>query len=343
MGDEIALRQKIDAFIKGAGLEMSAQADAVSLLAQGGSDRKFYRVQADGRALVVMSDPQGRDGVRTYADVGRFLRTCGIGAPEIMAVDEAAQLLLMEDLGDDSLYRLLTRPASRAEVMRGYEKTLALLAEMQMRATPQAAGCETLRQRTFGYEAFRWETDYFLERFIGEFCALSVSKESALEAELHELASALSEAPRIFMHRDFQSQNIYLKDGRVRVIDFQTATRGLMQYDLASLLKDAYVMLDSTEREALLHYYIRVLRETWDMEIDDVTFIRTFHLAGLQRNMQALGAFAFLGMQKGKTEFFRHIPAGLACLREGLCRFQNYPVLCRIVEEAGRAAEACRR
>jgi aminoglycoside/choline kinase family phosphotransferase len=70
------------------------------------------------------------------------------------------------------------------------------------------------------------------------------------------------------------------------------------------------------------------------MNVDRESFVKTFHLAGLQRNMQALGAFSFLSMQKGKTEFVQHIPAGLSHLREALCMFPEFPALMEMAEKA---------
>jgi len=78
------------------------------------------------------------------------------------------------------------------------------------------------------------------------------------------------------MHRDFQSQNIHFKNGCVKAIDFQTATKGLLQYDLASLLKDAYFVIDEKMRDALVDFYMDVLTEKWDIKIDRQEFVKTF-------------------------------------------------------------------
>jgi len=130
---------------------------------------------------------------------------------------------------------------------------------------------------------------------------MAIPKESVLEDELNHLAFSLDKKPKYFMHRDFQSQNIHFKNGCVKAIDFQTATKGLLQYDLASLLKDAYFVIDEKTRDALVDFYMDVLTEKWDMKIDRQEFVKTFHLAGLQRNMQAFGCLFFsLGLQKGR-------------------------------------------
>ena len=163
---------------------------------------------------------------------------------------------------------------------------------------------------------------------------MSIQNETLLEDEFNHLAVSLETEPRYFMHRDFQSQNIHFKDGCVKVIDFQTATQGLLQYDLASLLKDAYVGIDKKMRSDLVGFYMDVLKKEWKVDIDKEKFIMTFHLAGMQRNMQALGAFSFLGMQKGKKGFIKHIPSALCQLEEALFLFPDYPVLKETVLKA---------
>lgn len=329
-------KKNITAFLKHEGLMLRGCGDDIILLAQGGSDRKFYRVQAGDGPFVVMTAPSFRYEIRAYLDVGTYLFKCGIAVPEIIAYDDMRQLMLLEDLGDLSLYGLLKQAKTRQEAAGYYRDALAFLAEMQIKATPAIDTCTYLKRRCFGYEALRWETDYFLECFLKRLCGLTGFSERALEGELHGLASLINSEPKYFMHRDFQSQNIYFKDGRVRVIDFQTATKGLLQYDLASLLKDAYFLLDPGERNDLLLFYIEALEKEAGRPVDREAFAAMFHCAGLQRNMQALGAFAYLSMNKGKTEFLQHIPAALSYLRQGLALFHELPALMDIVEQADR-------
>jgi hypothetical protein len=241
----------------------------------------------------------------------------------------------MEDLGDDSLYALARQAATEEERIGYYRKVLAGLAEMQVKTAADLSFCSYLRGRSFGYEAFRWETDYFTECFLKKFCGFAIENDEDLDREFHVLAETLSREPRYFMHRDFQSQNIYFKDGAVRYIDFQTATKGLLQYDAVSLLKDAYVVLQNRQREELLHFYLDTLIGTWRVAVDKETFVRTFNLTGLQRNMQALGAFAYLSRDKGKTAFTAHIPAALSYLAAALRELPEFPLLRGLVEKAG--------
>ena len=327
--------RRIKNFLKNTGYELSPGDEALTLLAQGGSDRKFYRALTDRGAFVVMTAPAFRFEIRAFLDVGAYLNGCGVGVPEIIHHDDEGQLVLLEDVGDESLYALLQRTADRNQVLELYRQVLAALARLQMKATPRMRTCNYLKNRSFGYEALRWETDYFTECFLKGYCGIEIEHESQLDDELQNLAVTIAAEPRYFMHRDFQSKNIHFKDGRVRIIDFQTATCGLLQYDLASLLKDAYAPLSPVERQELIGFYVQELVDTWGLVLDAEAFTTIFHRAGLQRTMQALGAFAFLSMRKGKSEFVQYIPAGLATLRQALALFPEYPALGELAAMAG--------
>jgi aminoglycoside/choline kinase family phosphotransferase len=111
--------------------------------------------------------------------------------------------------------------------------------------------------------------------------------------------------------------------GETVLIDFQGMRVGSYFYDLGSLLYDPYVPIDEQERLELLRYYYD-LRErtcTWD------AFQEAFHEASVQRLMQALGAFGFLGRRHNRRDFQAHIPSGLQRLAEAASRSKRLPVL----------------
>lgn len=329
-----AFLKKLFQLVTKTGVQISQQDAHLIALTAGGSDRKFYRITDGSFSFVVMVCLTPRHDIESYLSVGRFLFEQGIGVPHMYAYDDSKQMVLLEDLGDDSMLHLLKKATCSHNIKAYYAQVLESLAEMQMKTRNVLDKCDYLRGRSFGYEAFRWETDYFAECFLKRFCGVVIDNEEKLEQEFHMLAASLECEPRYFMHRDFQSQNIYFKEGRPRFIDFQTATRGLLQYDAVSLLKDAYFALDENTRGELLDFYLKTLASDRDMDIDRERFIRTFHRTGLQRNMQALGAFAYLSQEKGKQQFAAHIPNALGYLTDALSQFPEFPLLTELVEKA---------
>jgi hypothetical protein len=334
MQAEHAFMKKLQQLLKKADLHLSLDNAELIALTDGGSDREFYRLADGAASCVIMASSAPRFDIESYLSVGTFLFQHGIGVPQIYAYDDEKQVVLLEDLGDDSLLQMLKKASDRQEIKTYYQQALTGLAEMQMKTKTTLDECEYLRGRNFGYEAFRWETDYFAECFLKRFCGLAIENDEELDREFHLLAVSLDREPRYFMHRDFQSQNIYFKNGRPRFIDFQTATKGLLQYDAVSLLKDAYVNLEENLRDELLTFCIDVLASGWGVDIDRESFIGTFHRAGLQRNMQALGAFAYLSLDKGKTAFAAHIPHALFYLKDALIKFPEFPLLKELSEQA---------
>ncbi len=324
MFDDRELRQQICAFAADSGFTGAAP-DDLRLLALGGSDRRFYRVPAGETSCIAMISPPPGDEQQAWLDINRFLHSCSIAVPDVFAQDDVHHMMLVEDAGDVSLYHALNGEKDRQAVLELYKRALMFLAEMQVRATPGMQSCACLRTRRFDYAAFRAETDYFIRSFLREYCRMEAP--AGLDEEFHRLALTLSAEPLMFMHRDFQSQNMHLTGNHIKVIDFQTATAGPPQYDLVSFLKDAYFVLSDTERSLLLQHYFDARASLGSAVEDTCSFTHTFHLCGLQRNMQALAAFSFLGTHKKKTHFYAHIPAALGYLEEALEIIEDYPCL----------------
>lgn len=281
-------------------------------ISRGGSDRSFYRLRWDsGSALLMIYHSERRENA-FFAPIGFFLRAIGVAVPEIYGHDPGQCFLVMEDLGDDDLWSC--REVSWDIRRHLYEKTLDVISRLH--AYPLAAFPETTVPLMDGFDAtlYRWERDYFREHFVAGVCRIHLSpmEDSLLEQELGALALRLDSAPQALIHRDFQSQNVMIRDGEPVLIDFQGMRRGNPLYDLASLLYDPYVSMTQEEREALIQYYYDASGQTasWDR------FLENVRSGAAQRLMQALGAYGFLGLVKGRRQFLGHIAAGLRHLEE---------------------------
>ncbi len=303
----------------------------VHALEKGGSDRKFYRIAvADGASLILAKYGTQREENRHYVAIARFLTGLGVRVPEIFFHDETEGLIWMEDLGDRDLW---SYRHERWEVRRTlYQSALDQLLTLHSRAHIGHDGETPALQAEFNAELYRWEQEYFFNHCLAGHFQLDADTIEHCDGErLAEIATRLAAQPRVFVHRDFQSQNIVIKDGAACLIDFQGMRPGLAQYDLASLLLDPYVSLTSTERDELLAYYLRGLRELGFEPAPD--FARTLDLCAMQRLMQALGAYGFLGVVKERADFLAHIPAALANLREVVARISGLENLSRVLAE----------
>ena len=312
-------------------------ADSISLIAGGGSDRCFYRVRKGAMSIVVMLSSFKDADFQNYLSVATFLKDLGIRVPTMYGFNREHHLVFMEDVGDVSVYRKCQEGMGEDEIRYWYQEILGTLAIMQVQGGRNWEKCTALRERTFDYSALRWETAYFQEYFLRKYLNISTGEDQDLIQEFEALAGRIAREPLHFMHRDFQSQNIMLCDGAVRILDFQGARRGLLQYDLASLLKDCYIVLSDNVVKTLITFYLHQVDEQGIIINDEEGFYDTLDLAGLQRNMQALGAFSYLSLMKGKTWFKQYIPAGVHHLAKTLQRRSDFPCLRTLIEKVCEA------
>jgi hypothetical protein len=288
-------------------------------LEKGGSDRKFFRMAFnDDHSMILAKYGRQREENRHYVAIARFLAGVGVRVPEIYFHDDEEGLIWMEDLGDRDLwsYRNEPWPVRRELYYNALDQVLTLHTRAHV-ATPVEP---PQLQAEFNGELYRWEQNYFFENCLGRHFGLAadVVEEKCDRARLAEIADQLAGLPRCYVHRDFQSQNIVIKDGLACFIDFQGMRPGLPQYDLASLLYDPYVHLPESERKDLLNHYLEELADLGQTPSADFTAV--YDLCAMQRLMQALGAYGFLGHVKERPHFLEHIPAALASLREVMAR-----------------------
>ena len=309
----------------------------VAPIEKGGSDRKFYRIAIGEHSpdrvnsLILIKYSDGREENKHYVAIARFLSTLGVQVPQIYYHDEHENLIWMQDLGAEDLYTYRLHPW---EIRRAlYEKALQQAFRLHSIAHRALPAKSLSLQAEFNVDLYRWEQNYFFENCIARHFAVS---DSIDHAPLTAIAERLASLPRVFVHRDLQSQNIMILNDDAWLIDFQGMRPGLAQYDLASLLYDPYVSLTANERQFLLHSYMGKMHEA-DLAVSD-DFLEIFNLCAMQRLMQALGAYGFLGHVKERPHFLEHIPAALANLREVVAEIPAaqslQPLLDRCAEQA---------
>jgi aminoglycoside/choline kinase family phosphotransferase len=272
-----------------------------------------------------------------YIAYTEFFRRYSLPVPEMFGADREQKQALFEDLGDLSLYSWLKCRRESKIIEAIYCEVLDILVKLHTSVSRHSAECPLLCSRVFDYEHLRWETGYFLERFVKGLADITIRDEHKLEEEFSMLAKSVDSFPKAIVHRDFQSQNIMITgDGTPRLIDYQGARMGPPAYDLASFLWDPYYRLEEDVRERLVCGYIEKMRagNAFDVDFDEDEFRHSLLLCRLQRHMQALGAYGFLSKVKGKKYFLKHIPQAMEYLViETALANKNYPALYELVNK----------
>jgi N-acetylmuramate 1-kinase len=271
-----------------------------------GSSRRFHRLVWRQESVLAVqpsaNDAAGLREARAAALIGRHLQGRGCPVAGILGYDRQSGLLLMEDLGDLRLYELVCDQGWSRQVVACYREVVAALARLQVLGAEGFATQWCWDTPTYDRQLMRTrESDYFARAFCVDLLGLAVT--DAVEAEFDHLADAAAAvAGGFFLHRDCQSRNVMVKAGQVRFIDIQGGRLGPLAYDLASLLIDPYVRMPESVQTELIQVYLEALDRY--LSYDHDCFVDEYLLLALQRNLQILGAFAYLSKQRHKP-FFR--------------------------------------
>src|SRR5947208_14981718 len=289
---------------------------------KGGSDRKFYRIRCSPeQTLILVKYNLERDENRHYVQIARFLDERGIRVPKIYFDDPAEGLVWIEDLGERDLYSY--RRENWLVRRAFYDSALDQIATLHSLPESTCVEMKEYLPEEFNVSLYVWEQNYFFENCLGRYFGVDDGKLASLATlpALNQIAEHLAGLPRVLVHRDFQSQNIIIRNGQAYLIDFQGMRPGLAEYDLASLLYDPYVDLTEAERAELITYYReQQVKKGITIEGD---FDSKLRLCAMQRLMQALGAYGFLGLMKGHKHFLQYVPAAIKSLRSTVSQIEG--------------------
>ena len=289
---------------------------------KGGSDRHFYRVKFGApteAGIILMTYTLARPDNPRFVPATQRLARLGVHVPRIFANDPERMCIWVEDLGAEDLHAHRDEPWAGRRPL--YEATLREVAKLHAVDASQFTEQDISEMELcFDERLYEWEQNYFLTHFVQGFCGRRTDAPELIAAHeaLRALRIHLAGLPRGLVHRDFQSQNVIIREQSAWLIDYQGVRPGLAEYDLASLLLDPYVNLEKAEREGLLEWYARHTGR-------DLAQLReTYQLCAAQRLMQALGAYANLSRNLGKPHFEKHIPVALTRL-QSVC--EAHPML----------------
>jgi aminoglycoside/choline kinase family phosphotransferase len=236
--------------------------------------------------------------------------------PEIYADDSELGAYLEEDLGDTTLFDLVsanrTSGGLAQPAIEAYRKALSELPRFQIEAGRDLNYKLCYPRGSFDRQSIAWDLNYFKYYFLK--LAGIPFNEQQLEDDFSRLTKHLLSANRdYFLYRDFQSRNIMMRDGKPFFVDYQGGRKGALQYDVASLLFDAKADLPPQLRQQFLDHYLEAVSKF--ISLDREAFMRYYYPYVYVRIMQALGAYGFRGFYERKTHFLQSVPYALKNVR----------------------------
>jgi len=283
-------------------------AQVISALPQSGSYRRYYRISGNSKSAVGVFNPDHKEN-NAFITFTKHFTSIGLSVPEFYLDDKKSGTYLIEDLGDVSLFSFLSENRNNNEfpekVTFYYKESIEHLIRFQFDGNKELDYSVCYPRNSFDKQSIMWDLNYFKYYFLK--LTKTVFDEQLLENDFNKFAEFLLSADMDnFMHRDFQSRNIMIKDEKLYFIDYQGGRKGALQYDVASLLYDAKADLPQIIRDELVELYIHILNSK--TKINREEFLRYYHGYVLIRILQAMGAYGFRGLYEKKVHFLKSIP-----------------------------------
>ena len=296
------------------------------------SFRRYLRVDAQDRSLIVMDAPPPQEDVRPFVHVAGLIHAAGLHAPQVIASDATQGFLLLTDLGARPYLAELQRAAEAGDaqcidaLMRD---AFSALVQWQQRVDPSSLP-------PYDDTLLRRELALFPEWCVGRErgVAWSAGQQAQWQSACDRLVASALAQPRVAVHRDFMPRNLMVCDPNPGLLDFQDAVCGPITYDVASMLRDAFISWDE-EREIdwAVRYWQQARAADLPVDADFGEFWRQLEWMGLQRHLKVLGIFCRLKHRDAKPAYSADLPRFFGYARRVAGRSSEFRPLLRLLDE----------
>ncbi len=300
------------------------------------SFRRYFRVDTAHGSCIVMDAPPDKENCEPFVRIARLMLDAGLYAPRILAWDEPQGFMLLDDIGSQTMMDVINRDDPQANhdlYMRALDALLALQQSSRPGVLP--AYDDALLHR---------ELSLFPDWYLTQHRQLQIdgTQREMLDKTFQAIVQRNLAAPSVYVHRDFMPRNLMMPhdpaEQRLGVLDFQDAVYGPITYDIASLMRDAFLTWEEDMvLDVTIRYWERArklgLMDFEDWHSDFGAFYRAVEWMGLQRHLKVAGIFARLTLRDGKPKYLADAPRFIKYIRSTASRYIELTPLLRFIDQ----------
>ena len=296
------------------------------------SFRRYLRVDGSKGSCIVMDAPPEREDCKPFVQVARLMAEAGLHVPRVLAWEEALGFMLLDDLGIQTMIEVVDvqqPPANQALYMRAVDALIAWQLASRPGVLPPYDQALLARELSLF-------PDWYLARHRG--VELQGAQREILDAQFRLIVERNLAAPSVYVHRDFMPRNLMIPrdpaEPRLGVLDFQDAVYGPVTYDIACLMRDAFLSWDEEfVIDITVRYWEKALKAGLPVDPDFGEFYRAVEWMGLQRHLKVAGIFARLTLRDGKPRYLADAPRFIGYIRATVHRYRELAPLARLIDE----------
>ncbi len=303
------------------------------------SFRRYLRIDdAAGQSRIIMDAPPDQENSAPFVLVQGLFAQAGLNLPQILNWDEAHGFMLLSDLGAQTVLERLD-PANPEAARAWYLQAVDILVELQ-----KASQGHVLPP--YDAAVLQRELQLFPDWYIAQYrqVQLSDKQQAVLRHAFDTIVAHNLAAPSVYVHRDFMMRNLMVPYGASQplgVLDFQDALYGPITYDIASLLRDAFISWDEDFVLDITIRYWEKARKAGLLGPDSASgfgddfgaFYRAVEWMGLQRHLKVAGIFARLTLRDGKPKYLADTERFIHYIRATASRYRELKPLLRLIDE----------
>lgn len=299
--------------------EASASADA--------SFRQYFRLLgAEGKSFIVMDAPPAFEDVRPFIKVTGLFEKAGLNVPTIFESDVENGFLLLSDLGRYTYLDVLNEDNARDLMLQAIDALVKWQLISEEGVLPE-----------YNREVLTRELNLFPEWYIAKHRqkVLDDRQAAILKMCFERILQNNLAQPKVFVHRDFMPRNLMaVADNGPGILDYQDALYGPISYDIASLLRDAFISWGETfVIDMTIRYWEKARAAGLPVNADFGLFWRDVEWMGLQRHLKVLGIFARINYRDGKPKYLADTPRFVAYVRETANRYDELKPLLYLMDQ----------
>ncbi|MDD5479005.1 phosphotransferase [Rhodoferax sp.] len=330
--------------------QFNLQPSTLRLASADASFRRYFRIESgscnDDKDLrpisyIIMDAPPAQENCQPFVKVAALMQAAGVHAPQVLAWAQAQGFMLLTDLGQQTLMHII-QPHDASANLPLYLQAVDALIAWQLSSAPGVLPPydEALLMR---------ELALFPDWYIGQYKGLAIdaAMRFTLDNSFKQIVANNLAQPSVFVHRDFMPRNLMAPTlatacaalpptpaGQLGVLDFQDAVYGPITYDIASLMRDAFLSWDEDFcLDVTIRYWQKARQVGLPVGDDFGEFYRAVEWMGLQRHLKVAGIFARLTLRDGKPQYLADTPRFIGYIRTTCARYRELKPLLRLVDQ----------
>jgi len=287
-----------------------------------------------GTSLVIMDAPPDKENCKPFVHVAQLMAHAGLRAPRVLDWDQANGFMLLTDLGAQTMMQVIV--PTDPPPLGLYLEAVDALVQWQL-----ASRADVLPP--YDHALLMRELELFPQWYIGEHrqVTLDAAQRTTLDNAFEAIVQNNLAWPSVYVHRDFMPRNLMVGAGgvarvhqeRLGVLDFQDAVYGPVTYDIASLMRDAFLSWDEEFcLDVTIRYWEKARKAGLPVGDDFGAFYKAVEWMGLQRHLKVAGIFARLTLRDGKPQYLADTPRFIAYMRSTCARYMELKPLLRLIE-----------